>query len=79
MKTNLLLSKGKCEGEGKIWSLGLTHATICKIDTNKNLLYNTGNSIQYTVIIYVEKNQREWIYVLITESLHCTSKTITTL
>ena len=56
---NLWLSKGKCEGEGKIWSLGLTHTTICKIDTNKNLLYNTGNSIQYSVITYVVKNQKE--------------------
>ena len=47
-KTNLWLPVGR--GEGEIRRLGLTyiHTTIYKIDTNKNLLESTGNSILHT-------------------------------
>ena len=31
------------------------HTAIFKIDTNKDLLYSTGNSAQYTVITQMEK------------------------
>ena len=30
---------------------------------NKNLLYSTGNSTQYSVMTYVEKKLKQWIYV----------------
>ena len=31
---------------------------------NKNLLYSTGNSTQYSVMTYLEKESKtEWIYV----------------
>lgn len=56
-ENKFMVIKGEMWGEGKIWSLGLTHTTICKIDTNKNLLYNTGNSIQY-VITYGGKESK---------------------
>ena len=50
--------------------------TIYKTD-NKDLLYSTGNFIQYLVITYngkeSEKEQRE-IYIYITESLGYTSE-----
>ena len=32
--------------------------------TNNNLLYSTGNSTQYSVMTYMEKESgKEWIYV----------------
>jgi len=37
--------------------------------TDKDLLYSTGNSIQYSVMIYTGKEfLKEWIYVYV--SLH---------
>ena len=38
-------------GEGKIGSMGLTHAYY-HIQNNKDLLYSTGNYIQYLIINY---------------------------
>ena len=33
---------------------------------NKNLLYSTGNSTQYSVITYMRKeSEKEWIYVYV--------------
>ena len=33
---------------------------------NKDLLYNTGNSTQYSVITYMgEESEEEWIYVYV--------------
>ena len=65
------------------------HTTIYKIN-NKDLLYSTGNYIQYLVITY---NGKEYIYIHIyththththtyiykTESLHCTLESKTAL
>ena len=41
---------------------------------NKDLLYNTGNSTQYSVITYMgKKSEKEWIiHIHITQSLFCT-------
>ena len=34
--------------------------------TNKNLLYSTGNSTQYSVMTYMEKeSKKEWIHVYV--------------
>ena len=36
------------------------------ITTNKNLLYSTGNSIQYSVMAYMGKESKyEWIHVYV--------------
>jgi len=48
-----------------------------KYITNKNLLYSTGNSAQYSVITKWERNLKENKYI--TESLCCTPETNTTL
>ena len=32
-----------------------THTTICKIDNQEDLLYSTGNAVQYFVITYMGK------------------------
>ena len=43
-----------------------THTyTLCiKHITNENLLYSTGNSIQFSVITYMGKeSEKEWIHV----------------
>ena len=56
------------------------HTTVYKID-NKNLLYSTGNSTQYSVITYMEKEsgERKGRYIRITESLCCTPEMNATL
>ena len=43
--------------------------------TNKGLLYSTGNSTQYSVMAFIEKESKEeWIYLLC-----CTPETNTIL
>ena len=56
-----------CQGEGAcrdrwIGSLGLADATyfIYRMESNKVLLYSTGNYIHYPVITH---NRKEYIYV----------------
>ena len=44
--------------------------------TNKDQLYTTGNSTQYSITIYMVM---EWIYVYITDSLCCIAEINTTL
>ena len=40
------------------------HTTVYKQVTNRDLLYNTGNSTQYSVMTYMGKeSKKEWIYV----------------
>ena len=54
-KTNLWLQKGIAGGEGEInQEFGINIYTLLYIKqiNNKDLLYNTGNSAQYLVIIY---------------------------
>ena len=57
-----------------------------KLITNKDLLYSTGNSTQYSVMTCMGKeSKKEWIYVYIyiyiykTDSFCCTAETNTTL
>ena len=47
---------------------------------DKDLLYSTGNSIQYVVITFNGKEyEKEYVYIIITESLCCISETNTIL
>ena len=56
-------------GKGEInWETGIDIYTPLYIKqiTNKDLLYGTGNSSQYSVMAYMGKvSTKEWIYVYI--------------
>ena len=62
-KTNLWLSKGKhgVGGKGSVRSLGLMYIYFHMKNkiTNNNLLYHTGSSAQYSVIIYMGKESEK--------------------
>ena len=48
------------------WEIGIDIYTLLYIKqiTNKDLLYSTGNSTQYSVMTYMGKeSKKEWIYV----------------
>ena len=83
-KTNLRLLGGK-SGGGINWEIGIDIYTLPYIKqiTNKDLLYSTSNSIQYSVMAYMEKNlkktKRVDICIYITDSLCCMPETNTTL
>ena len=57
------------EKEGGInWEIGIDIYTLLytKQITNKDLLYGTGNSTQYSVMIYMRKeSEKKWIYVYV--------------
>ena len=77
-KTNLV-TRGWGRG-GLNWATGTDIHTLLYIKqiTNKNLLYRTGNSTQYSVMLYPEKEffkKRGHIYTCITDSLGCTPET----
>ena len=84
-KTNLWLPGDK--GEGINWEIGIDIYTLLFIKqiTNKDLLYSAGNSTQYSVMAYMEKesnnsnNKRVDICIYIVDSLSCTPETNTTL
>ena len=62
------------------WEIRINRYTLLYVKqvTNKDLLYSTGNSTQYSVMTYVGKeSKKEWIYI--TDSLCCTPETNTTL
>ena len=66
-KTNLWLPgvKGR---RGINWETGSDIYTLLYIKqiTNKNLLYSTGNSTQYSVMTYMgTESKKEWIYVYV--------------
>ena len=64
-KTNLWLP-GVKGGRGINWEVGIYIYILLytKQITNKDLLYSTGNSSQYSVMAYMEKeSKKEWIYV----------------
>ena len=65
------------------WEIGIGIYTplYIKLITNKDLLYNTGNSTQYSVMTYMgkESKKRVDICIWITDSLCCTPETNTTL
>ena len=68
-KTNLWLPKGKhWWGGGISQEFGINIYTLMYIKQiiNKDLLYTTGNSTQYSVITYMGKeSEKEWIYVYV--------------
>ena len=64
------------------WGFGTGICTLLYIDwiNNGDLLYSTGKSTGYSVIIYTTKNlKKKDMYICITESLCCTAEIITTL
>ena len=80
-KTNLWLPKGK-GGEGGInQKFGINRYTRLYIKqiNSKDLLYSTGDYIQYLIISYNGKESEKEYIQIITESLCCTPETNTTL
>ena len=60
-------TKGETGG-GINWEIGTDTYTLVHIKsiTNKDLLYSTGNSTQYSVMGYIGKeSNKEWIYVYV--------------
>ena len=60
--------QGVKRGGGINWEIGIDIYTLLYIKqiTNKDLLYSTGNSIQYSVMAYMRKeSKKEWIYVYV--------------
>ena len=54
--------------DGINWVIGIDRYTLqcIKQITNKDLLYSTENSIQYSVMAYMGKeSEKEWIYVYV--------------
>ena len=70
-------------GEGTVWESGMDMYTLLYLKwiTKKDLLYSTGNSAQCYVAAWMGgKFWGEWIpCICVTESLHCSPETITTL
>ena len=60
-KTNLWLPKGKHRGGGINQELGMNIHTLLYIRwiANKDLLYSTGNSTQYSVMTYMRKESKK--------------------
>ena len=54
------------------WEFGISrYALLYKLDKNKDLLYSTGNYIQYLVIMYNgKKSGKEYIYIYIYIYIH---------
>ena len=68
VEDKLMVTKEGRRGGGTNWEIGIDIYTLLCIKqiTNKNLLYSTGNSTQYSVITYTGKeSEKEWIYVYI--------------
>ena len=61
-----MLPGGK--GGGINWEIGIDIYTLLyiKLVTNKDLLYSTGNSTQYSVMTYMGKeSKKEWIHLYV--------------
>ena len=59
---------GGKEGGGINWEIGIDIYILLYIKwiINKDLLYSTGNSTQYSVMNYMGKeSKKEWIYVYV--------------
>ena len=67
---NLWLSRGKDKSGDWDWHM---YVTIYKMDNNKNLLYSTGNSTQYSVLTYmgIEFFKRVNVYLCNWSTLLC--------
>ena len=64
-KDKLMGTKGERWENGINKEFGINIYTLLYIKQiiNKDLLYSTGNSAQYSVITYMEKDsKKEWIY-----------------
>ena len=57
---------GEVDGEIN-WEIGIDIYTLLYIKqiTNKNPLYSTGNSVQYSVMAYMGKESKEWVFVYV--------------
>ena len=53
--------RGGGGGEGMEWEFGVSRCKLLYIEwiINKDLLYSTGNSTQYSVITYMRKESEE--------------------
>ena len=74
-----MVTKGEKVGGGINQEFGINIYTLLYIKqiNNKDLLYSTGNYIQYLKIVYNGKeSEKEYIYI--TKSLCCTPETNTT-
>ena len=67
-----MVTKRETWAEGIHQELGININTLLliRLIANKDLLYSTGNSIQYSLITYMRKELN--ICICITESLCCT-------
>ena len=79
-KTNMAI-KGERERGGINWEMGINIYTLLYIKqmTNKDLLYSTRNSTQYSDLYGKIILKRTDICIFATESLCCTAETNTTL
>ena len=63
-----MVTKGEREVGGINWEIGIDIYTLLYIKqiTNKDLLYSTRNSTQYSVMTYIGiGSKKEWIYVYV--------------
>ena len=69
VKTNLYLPKGTGVWGGAMdWGSGISICTLLYIEwiVNRDLMYSTGNSAQYSAVTYMGKEyEKEWICVLV--------------
>ena len=83
IENKLMVTKGEMwvEGGGINQELGMNINIILNIRqiTNKDLLYVTGTSTQYSVINFKRKESKKRMNTCITESLCCIPETDTTL
>ena len=56
VENKLMVTKGERGGGGVNQEFAVNRYTLYKMIINKDLLYSTGNNIQYLVITYTEKN-----------------------
>ena len=70
----LCLPKGRgAEGGRMNWGISICKCTLRYVEWSArgDLLYNIGNSTQYSMIIYVEKEYEwEWLYVQYGRNYH---------
>ena len=63
-----MVNKGEVVGGGINWETGIDTYTLLYVKqiANKNLLYSTGNFIQYSVMTYMGiQSKKEWMYVYV--------------